>query len=106
MSDKLECGHPVACMNTEHEDDQYCEWCNEVDNLKAESKALRDQLHKKAVVVNDGHVAIEGNPDIGLLEVHGGNVDFGGPIQNITIPRYATIGHVVESDTPPKTGGE
>ena len=79
----LECGHPDDCRNADDEDDERCEWCEEVGGLRQQLKGIRDQLHKKAVIVTGGSPTIEG--DIGYLDMTGGELhvqSHGGRITN------------------------
>lgn len=106
----MRCGHPDACW-CDDDDDPRCLWCEDVERLTGHVKALREQLHRQAVIVTNGTATIEG--DVGLLEIVGGNVSihaksFGKTLNNAvdTIPLGTptiNLVSVVPSPPPPTT---
>ncbi|KKM22997.1 hypothetical protein LCGC14_1619600 [marine sediment metagenome] len=72
----LDCGHPTACWRGDYDEDVCCRWCEEVRNLKSHNAALREQIHKTAIVIHGGEHAIAVSSPIGLVEILGGTVNF------------------------------
>ena len=73
MNEPAKCEHPVECLETDEYGNTECAWCKEVERLREYSRSLREQLHKTAVIVEQGEFHFEGK-EIGLLEIRGGTV--------------------------------
>lgn len=70
-ADILPCGHPTQCLN---EDDE-CDWCEEVGILKASNLFLQEQIEKTAIIIDSvGEVVLPLREPIGLLVMKNGSV--------------------------------
>lgn len=91
----LDCGHPTACWRGDYDEDVCCRWCEEVRNLKSHNAALREQIHKTAIVIHGGEHTIAVSSPIGLLEILGGTVEFPG-METLVVGGGSTIGRMVD----------
>ncbi len=91
----LRCGHPDRCLGGDSEDDLRCLWCEEVRNLQGLNKALREQLHRTAIVIHGGEHVLTIASEIGLLEILGGTVNFP-DMAKLVIGSGSTIGRVAD----------
>lgn len=48
----FQCEHAAELANAS--DDDGCPWCDEVEALRADNRALREQLHRQAVILSPG----------------------------------------------------
>ena len=74
----LECGHPTECLD----DDDECEWCDQVADLSRSIEDLKACIGKQAITLHSGSCVIYG--EIGLLTMYGGQVFHQGPTAAVT----------------------
>ena len=88
----LDCGHPDGCEDRTDEDDVYCRWCSTNARHKAEIQALKDCLGKQSVTIWGGLVDLHFKGDVGMLNVHGGTVNFKGEVGKLICGDMSQIG--------------
>ena len=39
MMDRLDCGHPLACLREDNDGNEYCAWCDHVEMIRVMAEA-------------------------------------------------------------------
>lgn len=65
------CGHPCECQKQDDDENWFCAWCDEVEQLRRTNEQLTNQLTKQAIVVTGGESTINCR-ELGYLSVHDG----------------------------------